>query len=240
MTAKRSHSDAMADGSRLRVRRRSIFSTLVSVLAIACFGFNSAPTSAQPTNNDYYKGAGTELLYNVEKYHLGPANDKLRSRQYESGQNEIAFMLRYFPNHPQALMLLTELCEQWKSPRCNPQEAFESAIAVNPNAAGTFIVQGIYLYRVKQFPAAIASLEKALTMAPDSVNAHYNLGLAYFETKQYDLSNEHAQRAYQLGAPLPGLRDKLTKVGRWKAVDAPKSGEAPPNNSGAQSSAAPR
>jgi len=66
----------MADGSRLRVRRRSIFSTLVSVLAIACFGFNSAPTSAQPTNNDYYKGAGTELLYNVEKYHLGPANDK--------------------------------------------------------------------------------------------------------------------------------------------------------------------
>ena len=91
----------------------SMLGTAAAMLALACICLGSAPALAQPTNNDYYKGAGTELLRNVEKYHLGPATDKLRSRAYESGVGDIGFMLTYFPNHPRALMLMIELCEQW-------------------------------------------------------------------------------------------------------------------------------
>ena len=40
------------------------------VFALACICLSSAPSFAQKTNNDYFKGAGTELLRNVEKYHL--------------------------------------------------------------------------------------------------------------------------------------------------------------------------
>ena len=77
---------------------------------------------------------------------------------------------------------------------------FENAIAVNPDVAATYVLQGIYLYRAKRLPAAVTSLEKAVKLDPDSLNAHYNLGLVYFETKQFELANAHAQRAYQLGA----------------------------------------
>lgn len=210
------------------------------VLALACMCLGSAPTFAQPTNNDYYKGAGTELLYNVEKYHLGLATDKLRARSYESGFGDIGFILIYYPNHPRGLMLLIELCEQWKSPRCDLQQAFENAIAVNPDVAATYVLQGIYLYRAKRLPAAVTSLEKAVKLDPDSINAHYNLGLVYFETKQFELANAHAQRAYQLGASVPGLRDKLKRAGQWKPIDTPVPDAASSIGSDAQPSPAPR
>ena len=218
----------------------SMLGTAAAVVALACICLGSTPALAQPTNNDYYKGAGTELLRTVEKYHLGPATDKLHSRAYESGAGDIWFILTYFPNHPRGLMLLIELCEQWKSPRCDVQERFENAIAVNPDVAATYALQGIYLFRAKRLPAAIASFEKALTLDPNSLNAHYNLGLAYFETKQFELANAHAQRAYQLGASVPGLRDKLKRAGQWKPIDTPMPDAASPIGSDSQASPAPR
>ena len=201
------------------------------VFALACICLSSAPSFAQKTNNDYFKGAGTELLRNVEKYHLNQAADKLRSGQFESASGDIEFILRFFPNHPQGLILMTQLCEQWKfSAQCNfamVSEVFENAIAVNPNVASTYVLQGIYLDRTKRLSAAVASFEKAVSVDPNSLNAHYNLGLAYFETKQFELANVHAQRAYQLGAPLPGLRDKLIRTGNWKPVNPPTPASAP-------------
>ena len=59
---------------------------------------------------------------------------------------------------------MTQLCEQWKfSAQCNfamVSDVFENAIAVNPDVAATYVLQGIYLYRSKRLPAAIASLER--------------------------------------------------------------------------------
>jgi len=211
------------------------------VSALACAGLDIAPAAAQPTNNDYYKSEGTELLRNVERYHVGLAIDKLRTRQFESAAADIGFILNYFPNHPQGLALQMQLCEQQKSSGCAPErmtEVFERAIAVNPDVAATYVAQGIYLYRVKQLPAAIASLEKATTLDPDSLNAQYNLGLVYFESKKYEQANAHAQRAYQLGATMPGLRDKLKKAGQWKPLapsppDVAPSASSEPGSTGA-------
>ncbi len=218
-----SYSTALRGGSGRHVALFSVLGTIAVVFALACICLNSAPAFAQPTNNDYYKGAGTELLRNVEKYHLGQAADKLRLRQFESASGDIEFILRFFPNHPQGLILMTQLCEQWKfSAQCNfamMSDVFENAIAVNPDVAATCVLQGIYLYRSKRLPAAIASLDKAVKLDPNSLNAHYNLGLAYFDTKQFELANLHAQRAYELGAPVSGLRDKLTRAGKWKPIN---------------------
>jgi tetratricopeptide (TPR) repeat protein len=137
-------------------------------------------------------------------------------------------MLNAFPNHPQALLLMIQLCAQWKTPVCADDLAgrFDRAVAVNPRAPGTFIVYGIYQQRKGAYGEAIKSYKRALELDPDSVNAHYNLGLAYFDAKQYDLANVHAQQAYRLGAPLPGLRDKLKKAGRWNP-DVPPPAAAP-------------
>ncbi len=224
MTDRSSPPVALLIGRRRRVILRNVLGTIApaSAFALACLG--SAPAFAQlKASNDYYKSAGTELLRSVETYHVGPAADKLRIRQYESASGDIAFTLRYFPNHPQGLLQMMQLCEQWKfSAQCNfamVSDVFANAIAINPNVAAPYVAQGIYLYREKRLQAAIASFEEALTVDANSLNAHYNLGLAYFDTKQFELANVHAQRAYQLGAPVPGLRDKLTRVGQWKPID---------------------
>lgn len=179
---------------------------------LACAG----STWGQQTDNDYYVSRGTALLRTVEQYHLGQAEDEIRNNNYEPAWADLNFILRFFPNHPQALLLMGQLCTEHYVRRCDLDVLFEKAISVNPNVAGTYISRGVYLHRVKRYGQAIESYQRALALDPDSVNAHYNLALAYLETKQYGLANEHAQRAYALGAPLPGLRERLKQIKQWK------------------------
>jgi hypothetical protein len=49
---------------------------------------------------------------------------------------------------------------------------------------------------------------------PNSAEVHYNFGLLYVATGELDLAVEHANRAYGLGFPLPGLRRMLANAGR--------------------------
>ena len=179
----------------------------------------AAATIAAPIDvnraNDYYSALGTGQLKVVEQYHLGPCEQRLRERDYPRTVGECNFILKIFPNHPQALLLMTQACERWKSPLCRLDDVFQSAVSINPSAAETYVVQGIHLHRTQQYGKAIASYKYALQLEPGLVNAHYNLALTYLETKQFDLANEHAQRAYALGATLPGLRNMLESTGHW-------------------------
>jgi tetratricopeptide (TPR) repeat protein len=176
-------------------------------------------------NTDYYfdrtDRALVEQLNNVEKFHLPGCAEGVKTRRYQAALDDCEFIFRYFPNHPRALMLMSELCLAWKSPSCDPDMYFENAVKINPKAASTFVMRGIYLLRAKKTSEAITDLKQAATIDPNSLNAQYNLGLAYLETRQYMLANEAAQRAYALGAPVPGLRDKLQKAGYWKPLEPP-------------------
>ncbi|NDP41166.1 MAG: tetratricopeptide repeat protein [Aromatoleum sp.] len=194
-------------------------SALVPILLLCI----TSAARGQQLNNDYFFDRAnrelSQLLGNVDKYHLEGCSRGTVTRQYESAVGDCAFILRYFPNHPKALLSLADNCLAWKNPRCNPDPFFEQAVAVNPKAAGTYVAKGIYLERAQRVDEAVASLEQAIVLDPDSMNAHYNLGLAYMDAKKYERANEHAQRAYALGAPVPGLRERLKKVGYWKPAD---------------------
>jgi tetratricopeptide (TPR) repeat protein len=213
---------AIAKAFHALLRNRST-TEMTAALVVGVLGIGVAHAGLY--NNDYYASKisreGLTLIQSVELYHLGPAEQNLHAKRYRAAAGEIDFMLRAFPNHPKALQLMVNLCAQWKSPVCAVQlgEKFEKAIAVNPNAPTTYVVLGNLHQSIGQFANAIESYKRALQLDADSVNAEYNLGLAYLETKQFDLANEHAQRAYELGAPLPGLRDKLMKAGKWKPLD---------------------
>lgn len=191
---------------------------------------------------DYYSGnvRGSELTFrqqlkNVE-LHLPKCATESRVRRYDVAAAHCTFILNYFPNHPWALFHLSQICDAWKDPRCDPEPYFENAIAVNPKAANTYIVKGIYLLRLKKVLDAIDNLKRAVELDANSSNAHYNLALAYFDAKQFDLSNQHAQLAYRLGAPLPGLRERLKKAGQWRPEDGalphpPQSSSSSPPSS---------
>ena len=192
--------------------------------------FSTTPVEGESkVNRDYYN-PGTSAdqqadWKNAHHYHLQPAFDAMKRGDWKSAHENFEFILRVFPNSPQALNGISELCVlKWRSPFCDADSWFEQAVAVNPDIATTWVIYGIHLQRERHPLQAIEKLQHALKLRPDDLNAHYNLGLAYFDLKDYDKANEQAQKSYALGAQLPGLRDKLKRAGAWRpettAMDA--------------------
>ena len=79
------------------------------------------------------------------------------------------------------------------------------------------VLHGVFLLRSGSRTEAIAKLEQAAVLDSGDANIDYNLGLAYFDVGQYEKSLQSAHRAYAAGFPLPGLREKLKRAGKWRA-----------------------
>lgn len=146
--------------------------------------------------------------------------------------SELDYTLRAFPNHPRALYAFAryDIRERKKAqlekktyapPRSRynfPATAecyFDRAIRWRPNDPNVRLVYGIYLQLIGNLNNALEQYKFSEKLQPNSADLQYNLGLLYFEKKEYALAKKHAQKAYQLGYPLPGLRDKLKRVGYW-------------------------
>jgi len=228
----------MTTPSDFALRRCTRQTVLIGTAALLCIVAGVAIAEVDIHRaNDYYANKASPAIANVESFHLGPCEKRFAERDFPKAFGECAFILRIFPNHPTALLLTTEICTQWKSPDCLLDDLFDKAVAINPKAATTFVVQGIYRHQTKQYDQAIQSFTYALNLDPNLINAHYNIALTYLETKQFDLANEHAQKAYSLGATLPGLRERLMKAGYWKPI--PKDAQASQEKAPAQGTAAP-
>jgi tetratricopeptide (TPR) repeat protein len=208
----------LASSPSLSTSSCSELSLLGRVLGGAALLCISMPLLAQFHPADYYLARANKSgpLQIAEQLHLQKAERHLAAREYESAYGESKFTLGQFPNHPQALLVVIDVCSKWKSPRCTVDDLLQKAKEINPKAADTYVIGGIYLHRVHRYQDAIQSFNEAIKLDPSSVNAHYNLGLSYFETKQYARANDEAQQAYALGAPLSGLRMKLQGVKQWK------------------------
>ena len=80
---------------------------------------------------------------------------------------------------------------------------------MNPKDAMVPMIEGLYYYRLGRLAEARKFLGVAVKMDSSNAEIHYNLGLVLFEMGDYGEAREHARRAYALGYPLPGLRNKL-------------------------------
>jgi len=160
----------------------------------------------------------------VEKFHFTSKVENLRGGSSSATPGgDLAYTLRAFPNHPRALMATVRFAEQTK--RNPPPEMiysvscwFERAEAFREDDATVKMLYGSYLVRSGKSKDGIQKLEAALELSEDDANVLYNLGLAYFELKDFDKSLDLAHRAYMAGFPLPGLREKLKRAGKWKDV----------------------
>lgn len=173
---------------------------------------------------DYYTPRITvvdkQFLENVEKYHLVPVLQGRGKNALVNSKGDLEFVLNYYPNHPQALDLYSQLCTAKAPPQqCGADSRFQAALAINSNAAPTYVVYGIHLQRQGKTSDAVDQYRIALRLNPGSVNAHYNIALALFDLQKFQESNAHAQAAYAAGVPYPGLKDKLARSGHWKPLD---------------------
>lgn len=134
---------------------------------------------------------------------------------------DIAYTLKKFPNHYQALMTMGDYSLKVKRnpPRGGQYSVecwFDRAMRFKPDDAMVKTVYGLYLIKANRPKDAVAQLEAAVAQAGEDANVHYNLGLAYTDLKQYDAALKSAHTAYRLGFPLPGLMNRLQRAGVWR------------------------
>jgi len=161
----------------------------------------------------------------VERYHFNSDVENLvRGQSSIDLMEDLDYTLRAIPNHPRALhsvanyqLRLGRLNPKYRSAECY----FDRAMRFAPNDPVVRLVLGIYRAKKGDREGAKEAYNEALKLDPNSAEAHYNLGLLYFDLKKYSDSREQANIAYKLGYPLPGLRQMLLRVGAWSEDSKP-------------------
>ena len=133
---------------------------------------------------------------------------------------DIAYTLRAIPNNHRALLAMMRLGEKEKTPQPSGSTYtiecwFERAVLFRPDDGIVRMIYSSYLNSKGRSPDATRQLEIANNYAKDSAFTHYNIGLHYFDMKNYDKALDQAHKAIELGFPQTVLRDKLQAVGKW-------------------------
>jgi tetratricopeptide (TPR) repeat protein len=88
-------------------------------------------------------------------------------------------------------------------------------VTFRPDDAVVRMIYSTYLNKQGRAQEANAQLEIATVQAKDNGFTHYNIGLHYFDMKNYDKALAQAHKALALGFTQTALRDELQKVGKW-------------------------
>lgn len=159
------------------------------------------------------------LYKGIRHLHAGAVGtiNPVAVNQLQMAKGEFDFILNLWPNHPLVLGLMSDTLIKLRQPQLI-ESYFDKAYTWSPNAGAVYVAHGTSLLRRGDTAGGIARLKQGLELDPDSANGHYNLGVAYLQIKDYAQANTHAQRAYALGHPQPGLREQLQKVRAWKPL----------------------
>jgi len=206
------------------------------ILAIAALAASKAVSAAEPYSPcgpllglgfgpfDYRTASEKEKDI-VESHHFTPDVASLRSGSTSSLGGDLDYTLRAFPNHPRALLAMSNLAQRTNTDkptgaRWNVDCYFERAIRWQPDDPSVRLVYAIHLTRRNQKELARKQLDIAEQNAIDSANFRYNLGLAFLDVGDYEHALKHAWRAEALGYELHGLRRRLEAAGKWRNPDS--------------------
>lgn len=176
------------------------------------------------TNYTHY----TQNLKVVEDYHFTPGVEHLTSPASATLIGDLDFTLRAFPNHHRALAAVGRYeLEKVKEGRdyhdlldarglASIECYFQRAVAFKPTDSAVRLIYGTYLQRKEKYSEAKSQYLAALEINPNSSEVHYNLGLYYYELGKLSQAVMHGHKAYELGYPLPGLKEALIKKGVWE------------------------
>ncbi len=162
-----------------------------------------------------------EHLNIVERFHFNDNVKQLKGGAVHGNSllGDINYILRAFPNHHVALYTIIRY--RMQHPR-QPGEEFLSAecylkraVAFKRSDGVVWMIYGIYHHKKGEFQKALEKYQQAEKLLGENSELEYNMGLLYFEMKQYDKSLVYARKAYAHGNPFPALREKLKSVGKW-------------------------
>jgi tetratricopeptide (TPR) repeat protein len=203
------------------------------LLVFATLAFTTASALAQGGNQDSfacgplasafgpfdYRTATRDQINIVEQFHFNSRVESLQGGMTGTIGGDISYTLRAIPNHPRALLALSQLALRTKSATIAgmpyPVECwFDRAIRFQPDDPYPMVLLGSYLAKLSRGKEAAEWLNRGAALAPEGdANLHDNLGLAYLDAGQVERAVQHARIAYRRGFPLDGLRSRLAGAG---------------------------
>ena len=183
-------------------------------LTMAASGTDSGPYD--------YRSALAMKKNVVESHHFTPKVEQLQAGLSTATiGSDIDFVLRYFPNHVRALVSMTALAKREKTdqPRGSRYRLdcwYDRAVRMAPTDMQVKVLYGHWLAKKGERALALEQLDQVTEESMDSGNMAYNLGLGYIEAGAYDKALAAAHVAYARGFPLPGLRSRLERAGKWR------------------------
>ncbi len=170
----------------------------------------------------------------VERFHFSAAVEALIHGDSGDIGGDLNYVLMTSPNHHRALLATVRFGERTKTPQPPGMKFtidcyFDRAIRFQPDDTVVREMYAQYLGKGGRVKEAKEELAVASSYAKDNPLSHYNIGLIYFDLKDYDQALAQGQLALQEGYPRTDLRDMLKGVGKW---------QDPPANAGAAASSA--
>lgn len=185
------------------------------------------PLDPKQTYFDLNDPANAVKLNTVESNHFSYQVEHLQHGQTGTIPNDLAFVLRQFPNHHRALNAMATWQLKNKlpdDPDANVWTAdcyFQRAIAFTPDDWVVHFIYGIYLHKAHRLEEALRAYEAAEDHGANGADYFYNRGLLEVDLGHLDKAEEYAKKAYGLGHPLAGLRDKLARARAKQAEHVP-------------------
>jgi tetratricopeptide (TPR) repeat protein len=187
------------------------------------------PLSSDVDYHDVTDGASAVNLNTVESNHFVKDVEMLVRGQTAPLPLDIDFVLRAFPNHYRALnsMATWQLKNklQTLTPDGRPWTAdcyFQRALNFVPKDWRVRVVYAVYLHRAKRLDEAHEQYVAAEDLGANNADYYYSRGLLEVEMGDLDSARKYADKAYGMGMPLNGLRDKLARAEAKQRNDSAK------------------
>lgn len=214
---------------------RKLLFIAASVVITASGGAHAAKFCGELKNAygpfDYRKAFDLpQQILLVESAHFTPdVEQNIQGNSTYIG-GDLDYTLRAWPNHPRALASMSrqgliEKTVQARGAHFPVDCYFLRALEFAPDDGTVHAVYANHLFAHGKLDESLAEFKRAVELEPQNATINYNAGLAYLRVKDYDKALAHAQKAYALGFPLPGLKNKLIEAGKW--VEPPHDEEAP-------------
>lgn len=201
-----------------------IISSIAISLILTSTNLGAAPHCGELLQGRDYTdtSAGNKRhLGTVEMHHFSSNIESLRHGNSGTLGGELSYTLMMYPNHYRALAAFGNLSLRDKV--LKPYGAkysvgcfFDRAIRFRPTDGVVRMVYGNYLLKAGKTDEAAEQLQTAVNLQPENPTINYNLGLLYVQKKDYEQARIYAKKAYELGFPLPGLKNKLVEAGKWE------------------------
>lgn len=162
-----------------------------------------------------------DKLQVVEDVHFTAKVELLRGGERGFIGGDLDYTLHSSPNHHRALASMAKLSERDKKRKPDgaryPVECyFDRAVRFRPEDTKVRVLYAQFLHKNKQTPEALRQLEVAQHHAGDDPVANYNIGLVYYQLREYDRALMLAHKAKQLGLAEEQLEKLLKREGKWK------------------------